>query len=308
MSENTPKGERVKPRDRQYPETREQLKQEVAKTGHSWDGIEEYDNPMPRWWLWTFYVTIVWAIGYMILFPAWPLVKEATPGLLGYSTRANVDAEIQRFEAANETWFQRLNETELTAILDDDELQRFAVNAGDSVFAAHCSQCHGAGAAGVQAAGYPNLLNDAWLWGGTIEDIHQTIAFGIRNEDYDNARHSVMPAFGEQGILDEDEIEQVVQYVRQMSGQDHDADLAAPGEEIYAAQCVACHAEDGGGMQALGAPALNDAVWLYGGDEESLRETIQYSRFGVMPGFHDRLREAEIRAVATYVHQLGGGQ
>ena len=189
MSENTPKGERVKPRERQYVQTREQLKEEVAKTGHTWDGIEEYDNPMPRWWLWTFYITIIWAIGYMILFPAWPLVKEATPGLLGYSTRANVDTEIQRFEAANETWFQRLNETELTAILDDDELQRFAVNAGNSVFAAHCSQCHGAGAAGVQAAGYPNLLNDAWLWGGTIEDIHQTIAFGIRNEDYYNARH-----------------------------------------------------------------------------------------------------------------------
>lgn len=282
--------------------------QNAPTTGHSWDGIEEYNNPLPRWWLWTFYATIVWAVGYMILYPAWPLVREATPGLLGYSTRANVEAEIDSFEQANEVWFQRLNEAELTAVADNEELQRFAVNAGESIFAAHCSQCHGAGAAGVQASGYPNLLDDDWLWGGEIGDIHQTVSYGIRNEDYDQARYSQMPAFGESGILDETQIEQVVHHVRAISDQSHDGELAAQGAEIFAAQCASCHGEDGGGDQTLGAPALNDAVWLYGGDIASISDTVTNSRFGVMPGFERRLRDAEIRAVAAYVHQLGGGQ
>ena len=300
--------EKVSPPERQYSESRKELDEEPPTTGHAWDGIEEYDNPMPRWWLWTFYITIVWAIGYMILFPAWPLVTQATPGLLGYSTRANVADEIERFEAANDSWFQRLNESELPAIIEDDELRDFAVNAGGSVFAAQCSQCHGAGAAGVQASGYPSLLNDAWLWGGTIEDIHHTVRYGIRNEDHDQARDSQMPAYGVDGILDDEEIDQVVQYVREMSGQSHDAEMAEAGAEIYASQCAACHGDGGAGNTDLGAPALNDAIWLYGGDEETLRETIYYSRYGVMPGFAERLRDADIRAVATYVHQLGGGQ
>lgn len=275
-------------------------------TGHVWDGIEEYNNPLPRWWLWTFYLTIIWAVGYMILYPAWPLVNSATQGILGYDTREEVQQEIARFEAANETWFQRLNETPLTEIAADEELQDFAVNAGGSIFSAQCSQCHGSGAAGLQASGYPNLLDDDWLWGGTIENIHQTVRYGIRNEEYDQARNSQMPAFGD--ILSEGEIDAVVHHVRDISGQEHDADLAAEGAEVYAAQCAACHGAEGGGNQSLGAPTLNDAIWLYGGDVETIRETVTNSRFGVMPGFADRLRDAEIRAVAAYVHQLGGGE
>jgi cytochrome c oxidase cbb3-type subunit 3 len=286
-------------------------RKEPETTGHSWDGIEEYNNPLPRWWLWVFYATIAYSVVYMVVMPAIPLANSATQGLLGRGeagdTRQAVVAEMARFEEANADIRARLVETPLTEISADPELQGYATNAGAAVFRTWCSQCHGAGAAGVQAAGYPNLLDDSWLWGGTIEDIHTTIAHGIRNEEDPDARWSQMPAFGADGILSEAEIDQVVQYVRQMSGQEHDATLATAGEDIYLAQCSACHMEDGSGDTFQGAPALNDAIWLYGGDVDTLTETITYSRFGVMPPWQERLSEAEIRSVAAYVHGLGGG-
>lgn len=283
-------------------------KPEPPTTGHEWDGIREFDNPMPRWWLWTFYITIIWAVIYMILYPAWPLVTRATGGVLGYSSRGDVAAEIARFDQGNQVWFNRLLETELSEIHNDPELQSFAVNAGAAVFRAQCSQCHGSGGAGVQASGYPNLLDDEWLWGGQIEEIELTVAYGIRNEDHADARWSVMPAFGVDEILTGEEIDQTVNYVLRMSQQPHDPALAAAGAEVFANNCSSCHGEAGGGDPFLGAPALNNAIWLYGGSAEDIRHSIYYSRFGVMPGFSGRIRDGEIRAVAAYVHQLGGGQ
>jgi cytochrome c oxidase cbb3-type subunit III len=279
---------------------------EVETTGHSWDGIEEFNNPLPRWWLWTFYACIVYALLYSIAYPAWPLVKKATPGILGYSTRANVAKEIERFDAMNAPIEARLVSAELTEIPADPELMNYSVNAGAAVFQTWCAQCHGSGAAGVQASGYPNLLDDDWLWGGTIEDIHLTITHGIRNEQDPDARYSEMPVFGE--ILEEGEIAQVVQYVRKLSGQDHDAALAAPGETVFLDNCAACHMEDGTGDRFQGAPNLTDAIWLYGGSEDAITFTVTNARFGVMPTWQARLSEADIRAVATYVHQLGGGE
>ena len=278
--------------------------QEPDTTGHTWDGIEEYNNPLPRWWLWTFYATIIWGIGYTIAYPAWPLIREATPGVLGFSTRAEVAADIAAVEAQNAAITERLASVELTQISADPELADFAVNGGRSIFATNCSQCHGAGGAGVQAAGYPNLLDDDWLWGGTIEDIHLTITHGIRNEDFDS-RYSEMPVFGE--ILEPLEISQVVNYVMSLSVEPDDPSLVAAGEQIYLDQCAACHMDDGTGDQFQGAPNLTDAIWLYGGDVDSVTESVTYSRFGVMPPWNTRLSEAEIRAVSLYVHQLGGG-
>jgi cytochrome c oxidase cbb3-type subunit 3 len=275
-------------------------------TGHVWDGIEEFNNPLPRWWLWTFYATIIFAIGYVIAYPAWPLINGATPGVLGYSTRAEVAKDIAGFDARNADLLAQLTSADLEAIPQDDALNRFAVQAGAAVFRTNCSQCHGSGAAGVQAAGYPNLLDDDWLWGGTIEDIHTTVSHGIRNESDPDARFSQMPAFGE--MLTPEEITQAANHVRAISGQSHDAGLATKGAVVFADNCAACHGENGEGNRALGAPTLNDAIWLYGGDMKTLTETITNARFGVMPAWQQRLREADIRAVAIYVHQLGGGE
>ncbi len=281
---------------------------QVETTGHQWDGIEEYNNPMPRWWVWTFYATIVWGIGYTIAYPAWPLVTQATPGLLGASTRADVAAEIARVDAANAAIKERLIAADLNAIGSDPELAAYAERAGAAVFRTNCAQCHGSGAAGVVGKGYPNLLDDDWLWGGTMEDIYLTIAHGIRNTTDPEARYSEMPKFGADGILDDTQIAQVVEHVLAISGQDHDPALAAEGATVFAENCAACHMEDGSGDRAQGAPRLNDAIWLYGGTREAITESVTYGRFGVMPNWKTRLSEDEIRAVSFYVHGLGGGE
>ena len=279
---------------------------DAGTTGHEWDGIKEFNNPLPRWWLWTFYITIVWAIGYTIAYPAWPLLKGATPGILGASTRADVAADIKRFADANAPIEAKLVAADLTAISADPALASYAANAGKAVFATWCSQCHGAGAGGN--VGYPNLLDNDWLWGGDIEAIHTTIAHGIRNTEDADARLSEMPKFGADELLEAAQIGEVVQYVLKLSGQAHDAAKAEAGAVVFADNCAACHADDGTGNRDLGAPNLTDAIWLYGGDVAALTETVTNARYGVMPSWTTRLSEAEIRSVAAYVHGLGGGE
>ncbi len=273
-------------------------------TGHDWDGIKELNNPLPRWWLWSFYITIVWGIAYTIAYPAWPLVSSATAGMLGYSTRAEVAQEIARFEDANAEISAQLASADLNTLLENETLARFATSAGGAVFRNNCSQCHGSGAAGF--TGYPNLLDDDWLWGGDFENIEYTIRHGIRNEEDWDARYSEMTAYDE--IFTNEEVDAAVHYVRQISGQEHDATLAEAGTELFMDNCAACHGDNGMGNRDLGAPNLTDAIWLYGGDMESLEETVRYARFGVMPPWGSRLTEAEVKAVTAYVHQLGGGE
>ena len=276
----------------------------IETTGHDWDGIKELNNPLPRWWLWCFYLTILWGIGYVIAYPAWPLINGATAGLLGYSTRAEVQAEIDSFTAQNAELTAALAAADLETLPDNADLNRFAVAGGGAVFRAHCSQCHGSGAAG--AKGYPNLLDDDWLWGGTLPEIAFTIRHGIRNETDEDARYSQMPAFG--NILEDAQIDQVVEHVLALSGAEHDAALAGPGAEVYADNCAACHGDTGLGDREQGAPNLADAIWLYGGDRDTLHDSVANARFGVMPAWGPRLTDAEVNAVAAYVHQLGGGE
>jgi len=281
---------------------------EVPTTGHEWDGIEELDNPMPRWWVWVFYACIVWGIWYTIAYPAWPMLTQATQGYLGSDMREDVAAEIKRFDDANADIKAKLVAAPLTSIATDDTLNQFAVSAGASVFKNNCAQCHGSGAAGVQGKGYPNLTDNDWLWGGDMEAIHTTVSHGIRNTTDADARYSEMPKFGLDGLLDETQIGQVVEYVLQLSGQEHDAALASAGQTVFTDNCAACHTETGAGDRTQGAPALNDAIWLYGGDRATITATVQGARYGVMPSWTGRLSEDEIRAVAAYVHGLGGGE
>ena len=278
---------------------------EVETTGHEWDGIQEWNNPLPRWWLWCLYLCIIWGIGYMIAYPAWPMINGATPGLLGYSTRGEVAAEIARFDAANAPIEAKLEAADLNTVGDDAELAAFARNAGEAVYETWCIQCHGAGGGG--AKGYPALVDNDWLWGGSIEDIYTTVNHGIRNEDDMDARFSQMPAFGE--FMSEEEIASLVSHVQIISGQEGNQDLAAAGSELYLDNCASCHGDEGKGDRFQGAPDLTDRIWLFGGDEAALTETITNARFGVMPSWSARgMSEADIRAVSLYVHQLGGGE
>ncbi|MFO1142695.1 MAG: cytochrome-c oxidase, cbb3-type subunit III [Amaricoccus sp.] len=278
---------------------------QTETTGHEWDGIKELDTPMPRWWLWTFYATIVWAIGYTILMPAWPMLTRATPGLLGYSSRANLAAEVEAARAVNAPLDARLMGSDLAAVEKDPGLMHFAVAGGAAVFRNNCSQCHGAGAGGVLGH-YPNLLDDDWLWGGTAADIQQTVTHGIRYESDPDTRFSQMPAFGD--ILEPAEIDGLTQYVLSLSGKADDPAEAARSAQVFADNCASCHGEDGKGSHEFGAPNLTDGIWLYGGDAQTIRQTIVGARFGIMPAFQSRLSPEDIAKVAVYVHSLGGGQ
>lgn len=275
----------------------------TATTGHEWDGIKELDTPLPRWWLWTFYITIVWGIAYTIAYPAWPLISSATPGVLDYSSRAALHTALTEHVEAQKVFVDRIAAMDMNAIVADDDLAQFARAGGAAVFRTNCSQCHGSGATG--AKGYPNLQDDDWLWGGTFEDIHQTIAHGIRYDQDEDTRVSQMPAFGRDEILSRQEVAAVADYVLSLSG---NAEMTPEGQQIFADNCAACHGDSGEGQQALGAPNLTDNIWLYGGDRATVITTITNSRAGVMPAWADRLSDAQIKEVAIYVHDLGGGE
>jgi cytochrome c oxidase cbb3-type subunit 3 len=278
--------------------------EDYPTTGHEWDGIREYDKPMPRWWLITFIITVIWGLGYTIIYPAWPLINGATPGLLGYSSRQDVAEKIEAVNSENATIEAKLLATPMEEIINDPDLVRFAKAGGGAVFRTYCSQCHGTGAQG--AKGYPNLQDDDWLWGGDLAAIETTLRHGIRYDGDEDTRYSQMPAFGE--ILEDADIEKLAEYVLSVSGQEHDGAMAAEGAELFADNCAACHGDNAMGDREQGAPNLTDALWLFGGDKDTIIETIANSRFGVMPAWQGRITDAQIKQVAFYVHQLGGGE
>ncbi|MFZ1815131.1 MAG: cytochrome-c oxidase, cbb3-type subunit III [Rhizobiaceae bacterium] len=274
-------------------------------TGHEWDGIKELNTPLPRWWLWTFYATIIWAIGYAIWYPAIPLSNSATPGIGGYSSRAEVAKELAAAEAAKGDMFAKIASSDVSAILENEELSRFAVAGGKSAFKVYCSQCHGSGAQG--AVGYPNLNDDDWLWGGTIDEIFATINHGVRYAGNDDTRTSEMPAFGRDELLDKDQIDQVTNHVLALAGLENDAAKAAGGAAVYGDNCAACHGEDAKGDQALGAPNLADSIWLNGNGADAIAAQVSNPKHGVMPAWGARLGEPTVKQLAVYVHSLGGG-
>jgi cytochrome c oxidase cbb3-type subunit 3 len=277
----------------------------VDTTGHEWDGIEELNNPLPRWWLWTFLATIVWAVGYWIVMPAWPMISDHTRGMLGYSQRAVVAESLAKAKASQSGYIQRLAALPAGEIPADPDLQSFALGGGRSAYAVHCSQCHGSGAAG--AKGYPNLNDDDWLWGGKLAEIEQTLRVGIRSGHVD-ARVNDMPAFGRDGLLTAPQIADVAEYVLSLGQKDPASPQTTRGQALFAENCATCHGETGRGNRELGAPNLADALWLYGGDKASVIASIRESRRGVMPAWEGRLDDMTIRQLAIYVHSLGGGE
>lgn len=274
-------------------------------TGHEWDGIQEFNNPLPRWWLWVLYACIAWSIAYWIAMPAWPLVSDYTRGVLGYSQRLTLAEEMKEAKEAQAIYRDRISAKSFEEIRSDPGLLDFAIAGGRSAFAVNCSQCHGGGAAGFR--GYPNLNDDAWIWGGKIAEIHQTIRYGIRS-GHPDARSNAMPAFLRDELLSASQIDDVTEYVLTLSDQPSDATAARRGAKVFAEQCVACHRKTGKGNAEFGAPDLTDAIWLYGGDKASISETVSYSRNGVMPSWETRLDSVTLKQLAIFVHSLGGGK
>ncbi|MGD9883609.1 MAG: cytochrome-c oxidase, cbb3-type subunit III [Reyranella sp.] len=271
-------------------------------TGHEWDGVKELNTPLPTWWVYTFYATIVFAVVYSALYPAWPWVNNHTTGWLGYSSRVELTQELEAQAKARAVFVDRIRATPLADIAKDPELFKFALAGGRSAFQNNCMQCHGAGGAG--STGFPNLVDDDWLWGGSLQQIYTTIEHGIRNAD-DKSRQSLMPRFGADDLLTGAQIAAVTDYVLSLSGK---GSATPEGAAIFRDQCAACHQTDGKGNQELGAPNLTDGLWLYGGDRESVYRTIFYARNGSMPAWSGRLDEATMKMLAIYVHALGGGR
>lgn len=281
--------------------------QKVQTTGHTWDGdLAEYNNPLPQWWVWVFYGTVVFAVIYWILYPAWPVGDTYTQGVLDYSKRAKLEGTLDKVEAGElyperQQALQQISEKSPAAILDDPELMNFVNSSGKVLFGDNCAPCHGSGGQGV-VGHYPNLADNDWLYGGDPEDIHQTIVQG---------RDGYMPAH--ENKLSGDQIEAVATYVGDLAGQDWaqgSPDKVAQGEELFhgdEAACYACHGQDAEGNQTLGAPNLTDAIWFYGGSKETVKETIAQGRQGEMPAWEGRLTESQIKILTAYVRSLGGG-
>lgn len=278
----------------------------VETTGHEWDGLKELNNPLPKWWLYLFYICIAWAVVYWVLYPAWPLVSGYTGGVLGVSQRADAIAAYEKGIAGRSQFADKIVAASLDEINQNQELLEFAMANGAAAFGDNCAPCHGSGATG--SPGYPNLQDDTWIWGGTLDAIHQTLMYGIRANN-DETRVSEMPAFGRDELLGKEEIDQVANYVASRAGLETETgvDLTA-GQTVYADNCAACHGDNLEGIQDVGAPSLTSANYLYGKSLEAIKAQINNPRGGVMPAWGERLDPATIKSLTVYVHSFGGGQ
>jgi cytochrome c oxidase cbb3-type subunit 3 len=275
-------------------------------TGHEWNGIEELETPVPRVVLFFLAITTLFAIGYWIAMPSWPLGTTYTKGILGIDQRDIVAKQVEAAQLARGPWMDKIGAADFATLKADPAVMQHVHETGRRLFADNCAVCHGVNATG--GPGFPNLKAKAWLWGGTPETLAQTIAVGI-NSTNDDTRTSQMLGFGSTGTLDPKQVGQVAAYVRSLSAEAGaeagDAETLKAGHEIFMANCVSCHAEDAKGKQDVGAPDLTDKAWIYGGDLDSIYRTIYAGRQGHMPHWKNRLSPPEIKLLALYVDGLG---
>jgi cytochrome c oxidase cbb3-type subunit 3 len=275
----------------------------VETTGHEWDGLKELNNPTPRWWLWVFYICIIWSVGYWVLYPAWPTISGSTKGILNWTQFEKLNEEQAEISVRQRHYLDKFETANFEKIMDDQELYAFAKAGGAAAFKDNCATCHGTGAAG--SIGYPNLNDDDWLWGGKIDDIYQTLQYGIRSS-HEETRASMMPAFGKDGLLKPDQVSVMTDYIFLLSsGKDGSAH---PGSIIFQSQCASCHGIDARGNREFGGPNLTDDLWLYGSSKSAIYKSIFYGRAGVMPHWKGRLDDNTLRQLSVYVHSLGGGE
>jgi cytochrome c oxidase cbb3-type subunit 3 len=252
-------------------------------TGHNYDGIEELDNPLPAWWFYMFVLTIVWGVGYLVIYPG----MGNFPGLLGWTQLQQHEREVTAADAQ----FQAMRDRYLALPVEEIAADPAVRKMGMRLFANNCAQCHGADAKG--SYGFPNLADTDWLFGGSAADITASIAQG---------RQAAMPAWG--GIIGEQGVADVTAYIQSLNGREADSASATAGAQVFQTYCVACHGADATGNPALGAPNLTDGIWLYGGNPEHISHSVRAGRNGVMPAHKDALSEDKIHILAAYVYGL----
>lgn len=279
----------------------------IETVGHEWDGIEELNNPLPRWWVITLWLTVIFSLGYVVVYPAIPLAKSGTEGLWGWSSRGDLAKDTAAAEAKRAGLMAQLAATPIEQLQANPELMKAAIAGGKAAFRVNCVQCHGSGAAGIEGL-YPNLKDDDWLWGGNLKELEQTITHGIRQPGNDATRTSLMPSFGRDAILKPNEIADVTSYVLTLSGKEQPGAASERGKALFANNCVSCHGADGKGLRQFGAPNLTDGIWLYGGKRSQITASLTNAHAGVMPAWVSKLDPATIKMLAAYVHSLGGGE
>ncbi|HEY8594715.1 MAG TPA: cytochrome-c oxidase, cbb3-type subunit III [Devosiaceae bacterium] len=278
-------------------------------TGHEWNGIKELNTAVP-WPVWAFLTAaVMFAVLWWILMPAWPLGTTYTRGLLGADVRHDVAAGLRTAAQERAIWTTRIDNEDFITIAADAGLMRDVRETGHTLFGDNCAACHGADATG--GPGFPNLTDRAWLWGGTPQDVFETIRVGV-NSGHPESRASQMPAWGRDGMLDRNAIAEVADYVYSLSHDAGDAGIAparlTSGATVFAENCAACHGEDATGNPDIGAPDLTDGFWLYGGDRDSIYRTVFNGREGHMPTWEQRLCETDRKVLALYVTDLGRRQ
>ena len=270
-------------------------------TGHEWDGIKELDTPLPKWWLTTFYACIIWSIGYWVVYPSWPTLNDYAKGVFGTTNRLEHAKDMAAVAQAREAWTSKFEGKDIEEVAQDSELMTYARAGGKAIFADNCQPCHGAAGSGNK--NFPVLADDDWLWGGTLDALQTTITYGIRS-GHDETRVSDMPALVADETITPAEADQIADYVMMLGGQGG----SDAGKTLFEDNCAVCHSEDGSGNKDLGAPRLNDGIWLYNAGKEGVLAQITKPQHGVMPAWVGRLSDTEIKQVAIYVHSLGGGQ
>ncbi|MBS7790029.1 cytochrome-c oxidase, cbb3-type subunit III [Roseococcus sp. SDR] len=274
-------------------------------TGHEWDGLKELNTPLPKWWLYTFYACIAFSLVWVVLYPALPI--SGATGLLGWTARGALPAQQAAERARIEPMMARLRAATPEQIAADPELRAFALAGGRVAFANNCAGCHGAGGQGA-AGGFPSLADDDWIYGGSFDAIQHTIRHGVRANESDDQRGVAMPAFQATGMLNAAQVSDTAEFVLSLTGRSTDPAAVTRGEALYAENCASCHGDRGEGNRDLGAPRLNDRIWLYGGEKADIMRSIANSRAGVMPSWQGRLDPATINMLTVYVHALGGGE
>jgi cytochrome c oxidase cbb3-type subunit 3 len=274
-------------------------------TGHEWDGLKELNRPLPKWWVYVLYATMVWAVVWCVLYPSVPWIHGYFHGTLGYSQRAAVDADVAAVMKQRSGYMDQIKVLSFDQIRKDPQLLAAAETAGRITFANNCQPCHGAGGGGNP--GYPALAAGNWLWGGTLDAIQQTVTHGIRSGDPD-ARQSQMPRFGVDAVLKPEEIQSVADYVMVLYGTPVQGRDVSKGKQLFADNCAVCHGDNGQGNRDVGAPKLAAKTHLIAQDRDGVVKQVTDPHMGVMPNWNQRLDTATIKSVALYVHSLGGGE
>jgi cytochrome c oxidase cbb3-type subunit 3 len=275
-------------------------------TGHEWNGIKELDTPVPRGVLIFLIVTHVWAIAWWFFVPAWPLGVTYTKGILGVDQKTTVEEQLIEGQQQQAVWMSKLASEPYETIMADETLMNIVRRTGKGLFGDNCAACHGRNAKGGN--NYPDLTDRDWIWGGGPDVIEQTMRVGI-NSRHPDSRVGQMPAFGQDQMLDRQQVRDVAAYVYSLSHTDYstpqNVTQITAGQEVFASTCVPCHGENAKGNPEVGAPNLTDSYWIYGGDLNTIISSVHGGRRGHMPTWDERLTKAEIRILALYVHDLG---